>query len=439
MPQRVSESNNGSNTITDMGLTRSYWPLLRKIIRTPSGLFRRAKNAAPPVSTRFTREGMQVLFMSIFVLLGAILRDVNLLIILAGTLLATLLIQWRICAKTLVGLSTYRRLPRSMHARKAFEIELVISNPKRWLGAWLVLAQDRMQHVVSDQSIEQVSQGIGLLYPSITPISTRTQRYRCLVQHCGKYQFLGTELTTRFPFGLLRGILSHKGGDNFIVQPAIGKLLPAWIEVFGVRTAGTKQKQSRSMSDEGEFFGLRAYRPGDSPRWIHWRSSARRDELMVKQFQQADSREFVVLLDVSSDELVDPSQAESHRKHVELAIEFVATLANHIVSTNFGTITVAIADSQPAIASRIQSRSQSSGLLDRLAISQSGDKNSIDAALNLLEREFRRVEHLLVVSTRSREVYQLNDRQNAGIVFWRSMTWLDVSVGNLAKYFVPAE
>ncbi len=439
MAQRASELPDGSTALGDVGFNGSYWSYFRSSIRLPSGVFRSAKNATQAVSTRFTREGMQVLFMAIFVLLGAILRDVNLLIVLAGTLLATLLIQWRICAKTLEGLSAYRRLPRSMHARKGFEIELVLTNPKRWLGAWLVLAQDRMKYVSSDISAEPISQGIGLLYSSITPNSARIQRYRCLVQRCGRYEFLGTELTTRFPFGLMRGILPHKGGDSFIVQPAIGKLLPSWTDVFGVRTFGSKQRQARSLSDEGDFFGLRAYRPGDSPRWIHWRSSARRNELMVKQFQQADSREFVVLLDLSPPDESVQTHPDSNPKAMELAVEFVATMTNHIASTNFGTITVAIADSEPTIACRIQSRSQSSGLLDRLAIAQSGAQSSVGTALGLLEREFRRVENLLVVSTRSQVSYQSQVRQNEGIVFWRSMTWLDVNTGELTKYFAPAE
>lgn len=428
MPQQVSES-----------LPTSIWTFLGRLVWFPFRVFQSAKNAAPPVSTRFTREGMQVMFMAIFVLLGAILRDVNLLIVLAGTLLATLLIQWRICAKTLVGLSTYRRLPRSMQARKGFEIELVITNPKRWLGAWLVLAQDRLKYVSPDASTEPISQGIGLLYTSIAPNTTRIQRYRCVMQRCGQYQFLGTELTTRFPFGLLRGIMLHKAGDNIIVQPAIGKLLPAWIELFGVRTSGARQKQARSLSDEGDFFGLRAYRPGDSPRWIHWRSSARRGELMIKQFQQADSKELTVLLDLFHDAKHDSQNSDSHAKMAEQAIEFVATLVNHFAVSHFGVITVAIADSEPTIASRIQSRSQSSGLLDRLAVAHSGSEDTIDVALNLIEQEFRRVENLLVVSTRPRDSAQSNDPQNFSIVFWKSITWLDVSAGDITKYFARAE
>ena len=398
-----------------------------------------AKNTTATVSTRLTREGMQVLFMAVFVLLAAILRDVNLLIVLAGTLLATLLIQWRVCAKTLNGLSTYRRLPRSMHSRKGFEVELVIMNPKKWLGAWLVLAQDRIKYVSADLASEQISQGIGLLYSSIAPCSTRIQKYRCIVQRHGKYQFLGTELTTRFPFGLLRGIMPHNGGDTFIVQPAIGKITPSWLELFGIRTSNARLRQTRSLSDEGDFFGLRAYRAGDSPRWIHWRSSARRDELVVKQFQQADSRELIVLLDLFSGSNLDQQRRDSQQKHQELAIEFVATLASHVASSNFGVITVAISDAEPSIASRIQSRSQSSGLLDRLALAHSGDEDKIEIALRMLEREFRRVENLMVVSTRPQVAFQSQVNENTAIIFWRSITWLDASAGDLTKYFAPAE
>ena len=232
--------------------------------------------------------------------------------------------------------------------------------------------------------------------------------------------------------------MPHNGGDTFIVQPAIGQLTSSWLELFGVRTVNARLRQTRSLSDEGDFFGLRAYRPGDSPRYIHWRSSARRDELVVKQFQQADSRELIVLLDLFPSSNVGEENRDSHQKHEDLAIEFVATLASHIASSNFGVITVAIADFEPMIASLIQSRSQNSGLLDRLALAHFGTEDKIDVALNLLEREFRRVENLMVVSTRPRIEFQSHGNENSGIVLWRAMTWLDVSAGELTKYFAPA-
>ena len=47
---------------------------------------------------------------------------------------------------------------------------------------------------------------------------------------------------------------------------------------FGIETA-------RSSGDEDEFYGVREYKDGESVKKIHWISSARKNKLIVKQFQ----------------------------------------------------------------------------------------------------------------------------------------------------------
>lgn len=47
-----------------------------------------------------------------------------------------------------------------------------------------------------------------------------------------------------------------------------------------------------------EFFGLREYQPGDPPRWINWRASARyNDELFTSEFQQERVADVNIVLD----------------------------------------------------------------------------------------------------------------------------------------------
>jgi uncharacterized protein (DUF58 family) len=47
-----------------------------------------------------------------------------------------------------------------------------------------------------------------------------------------------------------------------------------------------------------EFFGLREYQPGDPPRWINWRASARHDEtLYANEFQQERVADVALVLD----------------------------------------------------------------------------------------------------------------------------------------------
>ena len=72
-----------------------------------------------------------------------------------------------------------------------------------------------------------------------------------------------------------------------------------------------------------EYHGLRDYRPGDSPRWIHWRTTARVGEPMVKEFEQQTEQDLAVLLDPW---LPRAGATPEQREAVEDAIRFAATV-----------------------------------------------------------------------------------------------------------------
>lgn len=432
----------------------ALWSLMKRVRRfwvTLGRSYQGFRTATNPVRTRLTRAGLQFWFMIGFILLGAALRSANLLVILAGTLIGMILIHWRVCSRSLMHLEVERRLPRSIQSRRPFEMELTLRNRKSWLGAWLVLVQDRLVYAPIHATIHSASQSIQLLYETVPANSTRSQRYQVTAQRRGRYRWLGIEITTRFPLGLMRGILQQKDSDYLIVQPALGKLTPAWKELFHKHHSSSRQRQTRSVSDEGDFFGLRAYRSGDSRRWIHWRSSARRDELVVKQFQQPDNRELVVLLDLTDSGIAD----ESQRLQVEdRAVEFVATLVHQITASSTGAVTVAISDADPTVACRVASKAQATFLQERLATA-SGEKriggqelSRLIKTLHLLEREVRVIDQLLVISTRGmpEQLMQAFDAEQGAsnlegvghAVFWRSMRWVDVRESEVSKYFIAA-
>jgi uncharacterized protein (DUF58 family) len=67
----------------------------------------------------------------------------------------------------------------------------------------------------------------------------------------------------------------------------------------------------------GEYRGLRAYRPGDDPRDIHWRTTARRAELFVREYDREHGDTWWLVLDLTS-----PADDEG-----EAAVELAASLA----------------------------------------------------------------------------------------------------------------
>jgi uncharacterized protein (DUF58 family) len=51
------------------------------------------------------------------------------------------------------------------------------------------------------------------------------------------------------------------------------------------------------VSGEPEFHGVREYRQGDNPRWIHWRRSARTGQLVIREHTVVHDSQLIVVLD----------------------------------------------------------------------------------------------------------------------------------------------
>lgn len=68
--------------------------------------------------------------------------------------------------------------------------------------------------------------------------------------------------------------------------------------------------QHKKGNDTGEVFGIREYADGDSPKQIHWKLSAKLDDLMVKIPSFPIENKLVVLLDntISEDQVLTPEQ-----------------------------------------------------------------------------------------------------------------------------------
>lgn len=62
------------------------------------------------------------------------------------------------------------------------------------------------------------------------------------------------------------------------------------------------------MGNSGEIRQLRKYMPGDLVKRIHWKQSARTDQLLVKEFQQEEEESVFLYLDFSGEKEADPKE-----------------------------------------------------------------------------------------------------------------------------------
>ncbi len=396
------------------------------------------KHSVSPIRCRMTREGYHFLFILSFVLIGAVLRSPQLLVVFAGVLVAMLFLQWRLCRRTLDQVRLTREFPLNAQATIPFEIQLTATNYKRWLGSWLLVVHDRIRRETPSERGNPGVQGINMVVENVPPNSSRLMKYRCRVEQRGRYEFGPVDLSTRFPLSLLRSMRSQNEVEHFIVHPKQGTILPRWRELFDRERYGNRRHHARAGTTEGEFYGLRSYRPGDSPRWIHWRTTARRSELVVKQFERQENLQACLMIDLwcpkQGEGSTNGSAHGTQEDAVETAIEFVASLTQLLVGKGLGSLTIGIADRNFTLISRIQSRNQVLALLDRLAIAEASHDADWRDGLNKMKGVVTAIPHLIVISTRSVD-WTVDQQDVSRSVRSRLATWIDVSKKELQPYF----
>lgn len=135
---------------------------------------------------------------------------------------------------------------------------------------------------------------------------------------------LGTvTLSTGFPFGLFRKerdveipgeVVVRPRSDRPVREPALG----------GGRARRAGVAAVGAGSARGEYRSLRGYRPGDDPRDIHWRSTARLMEPVIREYERDGSETRWICLDTRA----EPSEAAA----AEVAVEVAASLAAQAVA-----------------------------------------------------------------------------------------------------------
>lgn len=103
------------------------------------------------------------------------------------------------------------------------------------------------------------------------------------------------QVTTSDPFGLARRTTVFGERTPVTVAPAVTDL-PA-LSDFAGEAGGALHTTNNQLGQGADNLIARPYAPGDSMRRIHWRATAHRDELMVRQEEQESTPEATVVID----------------------------------------------------------------------------------------------------------------------------------------------
>jgi uncharacterized protein (DUF58 family) len=153
-------------------------------------------------------------------------------------------------------------------------------------------------------------------------VSTVTYTVRADVR--GRYQLGPLAIRLTDLFGLCEVEKAFSNSTTLTVTPVVQPLPTAR---FGGEWAGSGETRQRSTAVHGEDdAATREYRHGDDLRKVHWRSTARVGELMVRREEQPRQSRAAVLLD---------TRAAAHRgdgaaSSLEWAVSAAASVAMHL-------------------------------------------------------------------------------------------------------------
>jgi len=139
----------------------------------------------------------------------------------------------------------------------------------------------------------------------------------------GVLQFTRTELFQPDSLGIFNSSKAIECTQSMVI-------LPKQYHLPSLSFPGRRQHnlggfcQANSVADAEEFVSMREYRPGDSIRRIHWKSWAKTNQPIVKQYQEEYFSRYGLILDTFGDE----TRNDQFEEAVSLASSFIYSLSS---------------------------------------------------------------------------------------------------------------
>jgi uncharacterized protein (DUF58 family) len=238
-----------------------------------------------------TRQGWCWLLLAAVMLGVGVYKGINLLLLLACLLLMLWFVNVFLAGRALRRLRGRRWIAGPVFAQAPVTVDVEVSNPGR--------------SAVSAVGIEDrgPAHGLSWFVPRLRAGETLRSRQEIVLPQRGEYCWEPLRAVCGYPLGLVRRRRELTAAETLVVLPRLGGLHRAGLRRFlppvGLVQEWARQSLRRDPAAQSEFHGLRVFRSGDSPRWIHWRTSARLGELMVREFEDAPSEDLIVVLDLS--------------------------------------------------------------------------------------------------------------------------------------------
>ncbi|MFI6450707.1 DUF58 domain-containing protein [Streptosporangium amethystogenes] len=285
-----------------------------------------------------------------------------------GVLIVSLpLLAAMVVARTRYRLSCARRLdPPRTEMGSETTVTLRLENVTR-LPTGLLMVEDTVPYALGARP--------RFVLDRVEPQGIREIDYRVRSDLRGRFTIGPLSIRISDPFGLVELTRSFTISDTLLVTPQVVAL--PHVRLVGEWTGGGDSR-TRSVASAGDDdVAPREYRQGDDLRRVHWRSTARHGELMVRREEQQWQSRGALLLDTRR----YAHRGEGPRSSFETAVSAAASIGVHLAHEGLGLRLVTDQGAEHLTDSGL-----SLSLLDTLAVVKASPTRSLEYGVGALRQ-----------------------------------------------------
>jgi uncharacterized protein (DUF58 family) len=266
-------------------------------------------------SLRLTSEGTRFLLFTIGIGVAAVNTGNNLFYLLLAMMLSIVVISGLLSEQCLRRLDFRRHVPDLLMANQPTTVTLSMTNRNSWLPSFSL----RVFDTADGQDLDQ-----GSFVDHLPAQRSMLLSYPILATTRGRLHLEGLRVETLFPFGLfLKRALYHVPAE-IPVAPPVWPLSLRFVDEL------VSEGQGLALPRRGhgtQLHNLRLYRPGDDSRAIHWMTTARTSNLIVRETEAEDQRRITIALST-----VAPDDCQAL---FERSVTLVASLLWHLSEKSY--------------------------------------------------------------------------------------------------------
>jgi len=266
---------------------------------------------------RPTSDAIAIAVLAAFLLFVAVNLQAGWVFGVDALLIGLLMVGWLSARATLRGVAVRRRMVPEAFEGEAIAVTLTVT--VRHGRRYFLELRDAIPGVTAAASV----------IPVCDSRSPAAVTYRTTAQRRGVHQADAVDLQTAGLAGLFTSRRRLEARSTLTIFPRYWPLAE-----FPLPGTSSEGESTPLPAREGlEITGVREFRDGDSLRHVHWRSTARRGTLVVREFERSGRQPLALLLDTSSTAYTSAGGGEAFEDLVRAAasIAFAVTQAGHDV------------------------------------------------------------------------------------------------------------